>query len=84
MASSTRRVAIDHMLGAPVDHDGRYQAHLEESTGESSLLLLVVDPPVQRMGQELVGRHRAAANYAGAPRGGGLDNWFTRSCGALS
>jgi hypothetical protein len=84
MASSTRRVAIDHMLGAPVDHDGRYQAHLGESTGDSSLLLLVVDPPVQRMGQELVGRHLAVANYAGAPRGGGLGSWFTRSCGALS
>ena len=60
-------VAVDDEAGAPVDEDLLDPAHLVERAGEGVLLRLRMDPPVRRVGEELVGRLLAGAGDPVAP-----------------
>ena len=60
-------VAIDHEARAPIDQDLLDPAHLVERPGEGVLLRLRMDPPVRRVGEEMVRRLLAGAGDPVAP-----------------
>ena len=66
-ASATRAWPSTTKPGAPVDEDLLDPADRVERAGERVLLRLRVDPPVRRVGQELVGRLLAGAGDPVAP-----------------
>ena len=62
-------VAVDDEARAPVDEDLLDPADRIERAGERVLLRLGVDPPVRRVGEELVGRLLTRVRDPVAPRG---------------